>query len=111
MENYEFTEIAVPDMNDSVSRLKLRGIPYNIRFTWNDTGKYWKFGLYDDLLNPLVLGLKIVPMFTLNLFFGARKTPNLVFGVKTKNDRVGREDFKNGTAHFLFVPWEGSNGN
>lgn len=102
--NYDYIQIDVPDKNESVSRIKLLGNPYNIRFTWNDTGNYWKFGLYDDLLVPIVIGMKLVPQFTVNLFFGLRKLPFGAFGVKTKNERIGRYDFLSGTAQFIFVP-------
>ena len=43
----EYTIIEVPDLNDSMSRVVLNGKAYLIRFTWNDRGGFWKFGLYD----------------------------------------------------------------
>ena len=42
-----YTIIAVPDMNDSVSRIVLNGTVYQIRFTYNDTEGRWYFGLND----------------------------------------------------------------
>ena len=44
-----YTIIDVPDMNDSISRIVLSGKQYQLRFTWNDTGGYWTFGLLDSL--------------------------------------------------------------
>lgn len=41
----EYTIIEVPDLNDSMSRVVLNGKAYLIRFTWNDRGGFWKFGL------------------------------------------------------------------
>ena len=102
----DVTIIEVPDMNDSLSRVVLNGKPYQIRFTWNDTGGYWKFGLYDTQTNPIVVGVKVVPQFPLNLFYGVTKLPDGVFGVASKFPKIGRNDFKDGYAQFLFCPIE-----
>lgn len=96
--------IAVPDMNDSVSRVVLSGKQYLVRFTWNDTGGYWCFGVSDALEVPILVGVKIVPQFPLNLFYGIVELPEGVFGVFTELDRVGRNDFKEGRASFSFIP-------
>ena len=40
--------ITPPDMHDSFSRVVLNNTEYLIRFTYNDTGDYWTFGLYDE---------------------------------------------------------------
>lgn len=98
--------IDVPDMNDSVSRIILNGKAYLIRFTYNDTFDYWRFGLYTTQSEPIVSGIKIVPSFPLNLFCGAAELPDGIFGVKTKLDRIGRDDFLNGKAQFIFCPVE-----
>lgn len=100
----KYTIIEVPDMNDSVSRIVLNGKQYNIRFTYNDTCDYWKFSLYDAQSNPIVLGIKIVPQFPLNVFYGVSNLPKGVFGAMTKLERIGRDDFLNGKAKFIFVP-------
>lgn len=101
-----FIKIEVPDMNDSVSRIVLSGKAYLIRFTYNDTCDYWKFSLYDTQNEPIALGIKIVPRFPLNVFYGVTKLPDGVFGVMTKLDRIGRNDFLNGNAQFIFCPVE-----
>ena len=101
-----YTVIEVPDMNDSVSRIILNGKLYYIRFTYNDTFDYWKFGLYNDMNAPIVIGMKIVPRFPLDLFYGVYKLPFGTFGVQTKLDRVGRNAFKDGKAKFVFLPVE-----
>lgn len=49
----EYTIIEVPDLNDSMSRVVLNGKAYLIRFTWNDRGGFWKFGLYDTQSQPI----------------------------------------------------------
>lgn len=100
----KYTIIEVPDMNDSVSRINISGKPYYIRFTYNDTCDYWKFSLYNSLKEPIVLGIKVVPSFPLNLFYGVTKIPDGIFGVLTNLDRVGRNDFKSGKAKFIFCP-------
>jgi hypothetical protein len=102
----DYTVIEVPNMNDSVSRIVLNNTAYQIRFTWNDTGGYWKFGLYDAQSNPIVIGIKIVPQFPLNVFYGATKLPDGIFGVISKQKRIGRNDFQTGNAQFVFCPVE-----
>ncbi len=102
----DYTIIEVPDMNDSVSRVVLNNTAYQIRFTWNDTGQYWKFGLYDAQSNPIVIGVKIVPRFPINVFYGVTRLPDGIFGVMTKKERIGRKDFVDGTASFIFCPVE-----
>lgn len=79
---------------------------YQIRFTWNDTGGYWKFSVYDPQGQPIVVGIKIVPNFPINLFYGVTRLPTGVFAVMTKLDRIGRKDFANGNATFVFCPVE-----
>lgn len=98
--------IEVPDMNDSVSSITLQGKQYHLRFTYNDSFNYWKFGIYDALGNPIRSGIKIVPKMVLNLFSGTDKLPNGVFGVLTDLDRIGRDDFKNQKAQFIFGPYQ-----
>lgn len=100
----EYIIIEVPDMNDSISRVVLKGKQYLVRFTWNDTGGYWCFGVSDALGAPIFVGVKIVPRFPLNLFCGIAELPEGVFGVFTELDRVGRNDFKEGRASFSFTP-------
>lgn len=102
----EYTIIEVPDLNDSVSRIVLSGTPYFIRFSYNDTCDYWKFSLYNAQSEPIVVGIKIVPSFPLNVFYGVTKLPDGVFGVISKLQRIGRNDFKDGNAKFIFCPVE-----
>lgn len=102
----EYTIIEVPDMNDSVSRIVLGGTAYHIRFTWIDSAGYWTFGLYDTQNKPLVIGIKIVPRFPMNVFYSLTKMPSGIFGVMTKLDRIGRKDFVGGNAQFIFCPVE-----
>ena len=48
--------------------------------------------------------MKIVPQFPLNVFLGLTRIPAGVFGAMSKLDRIGRNDFKNGNAQFIFCP-------
>lgn len=100
----DYVLIDVPDMNDSVSRIVLSGTAYLIRFTYNDTGDYWKFSLYNSQNEPIVLNIKIVPQFPLNVFYGVTKLPDGIFGVRSKKTHIGRNDFVDGSAKFLFCP-------
>lgn len=100
----DYIIIEVPDMNDSISRIVLRGKQYQLRFTYNDTGGYWSFGLMDSLGTPLLIGVKIVPQFPLNLFYGTDKLPLGVFAALTKEEHIGRDSFVSGKAQFVFIP-------
>lgn len=100
----DYIIIEVPDLNDSISRIALNGKQYQLRFTWNDTGGYWTFGLLDSLGNPLLIGVKIVPQFPLNLFHESALLPQGVFAALTKKDRIGRKDFIEEAAQFVFIP-------
>lgn len=102
----EYLIIEVPDINDSISRIVLSGTAYFIRFTYNDTGDYWKFSLYNSQNEPIVLGIKIVPQFPLNMFFGVTKIPDGIFAIKSKLKHIGRNDFVEGKAKFIFCPVE-----
>jgi hypothetical protein len=100
----DYIIIEVPDMNDSVSTVVLSGKQCQIRFTYNDTGGYWSFGIYDTLGNPIRVGIKMVPKMPLNLFCGTDDMPNGVFGVLSSLEKVGRNDFVDGKAKFIFAP-------
>ena len=102
----KYITIAVPDRNDSISRIVLNGIVYQIRFTYNDTESRWYFSLSDAQGAPIVRMMKIVPGFPLNLFMGHDNMPNGVFGCMSNLEAVGREDFINERAKFVFIPAE-----
>ena len=100
-------EIAVPNLNDSYSRVVLDGTQYLIRFTWNDTAQRWSFGLYTLQREPLAVGLRMVPRFPLNMQIVGGGFPVGVFGVYTENAAVGRQDFIKGSATFAYIPAQG----
>lgn len=102
----DYITIKVPNMNDSVSRIKLRGKRYHLRFTYNDTMDYWSFGLYTPLDEPIIQGVKIVPGIPLNAFYSTDRLPRGYFFAETNNDRIGRDDFHTGKAFFAFAPYQ-----
>lgn len=96
--------IIPPDMHDSFSRVVLNNTEYLIRFTYNDTGDYWTFGLYDGEQRPLAAGIKIVPNSPLNFFYPCNGLPDGTFGVISDLDRIGRRAFQDGRTKFIFIP-------
>lgn len=95
--------IVVPDMNDSFSRIIIKGKEYLIRFTYNDTFDYWSFGIYAPNKKPIIQGIKVVPRFPLNLFSGVVNMPDVVFACSSSLMHIGRYDFKNEAATFYYI--------
>ena len=58
----------------------------------------------DALGAPLLIGVRIVPQFPLNLFYGTQELPVGVFAALTELESIGRSDFLNGKAQFVFIP-------
>ena len=102
----KYNIIEGPVLNDSVSRNVLCGTAFLISYTWIDSSGYLPFVLFDPKSNPLVIRIKIVPRFPMNPFFSLTKMPSGIFGVMTKLDRIGRKDFVDGNAQFIFCPVE-----
>ena len=89
----DYFVIEVPDMNDSVVKVSLQSRLYQLRFTWNDTGGYWMLGVMDSLGTPLLLGVKMVPQFPLNLLFGRDDMPSGIFAERfAKVSRFGQSE-------------------
>lgn len=98
------TYIQAPDYNDSFCRVVLDNEEYLMRFTYNAHGDYWSWGLYKDEETPIVVGIKIVPNFPLTFFYEDDRLPNGVFGCLSDKETVGRNDFINESAVFIFIP-------
>lgn len=96
--------IDVPDLNDSFSRAVLDGKEILLRFTFNVAGGYWCFGVYDTEESPVLTMAKVVPNFPLTFFYGSLDLPSGIFGALSDLERIGRDDFKNGKAQFVFIP-------
>lgn len=71
----DYITIAVPDMNDSFSRVVLSGTAYQMRFTWLDAPQRWMWGLYTSDRQPIIEGVRVVPSFPLNLPYGHLDLP------------------------------------
>ena len=96
--------IAVPDHNDSFSRVVLDGVQYLVRFTYSAEADRWSFGLYTMQKEPIAVGVRIVPNFPLNLQIVSADFPKGVFGAYSGNSFIGRDDFRNGRAEFAYIP-------
>ena len=99
----DYTKIEVPDMNDSFSKVVLDEVAYQIRFTWNMAAQRWSFGLYTMQREPIAIGMRIVPKFALNLQVRDERFPFSVFGVLSSLKSIGREDFLNDNASFVYI--------
>lgn len=95
--------IAVPDMNDSMSSITIDGKDYIIRFTYNESGDYWNFGIYDIKENPILPMTKIVPNFPLLHFYNYTELPEGIFGVLTEEQHIGRNAFFDKKAQFVYI--------
>ena len=98
--------IEVPDMNDSVSAISIGNIRYRIRFTYNTTYDYWNFGIEDSDGEPIVEMTKIVPNYPIMFFYEDWYLPNGTFACMTDLEKVGRDDFKNGLAQFVYLAYD-----
>lgn len=96
--------ITVPDMNDSMSGITIDGEEFVIRFTYNETGDYWSFGIYDVDEQPIIAMTKIVPNFPINHFFTYSDLPDGIFGAISDEEKIGRYSFKEGKAKFVYIP-------
>ena len=86
----DYITIAVPDMNDSFSRVVLNGTAYLMRFTWNDTAQRWMWGLYTTDRTAIIEGVKVVPSFPINLPYGHLGLPAGAFGAISERKRPVR---------------------
>ena len=97
--------ITVPDKNDSIGRIELNKRVYHIRFTFNNYGGYWSFGLYDSQMNPLIPMTRVVENYMPLFYYNYTDFPMGEFGV-VSNEKIGRNSFKDGIAKFVFFPDE-----
>jgi hypothetical protein len=96
--------ITVPDKNDSISRIKLSGNEYYIRFTYNPKYDYWSFGLYKTNMEPILPMTKIVPFSPLTYFYTYTDLPDGDFGCLSADAKVGRDSFTEKRARFVYIP-------
>lgn len=103
MQDLQATFVSIPHYNDSFSRIIIQNIPYMIRFSYLKADDCWVFGIFDVKYNPIVQGIKIVPGIPLNLQYIDDALPPVLWGAKTKLDRIGYHDFWDGKAEFFYV--------
>ena len=77
----EYYEISVPDRNDSIMRVNLDEVYYNLRLTWNAYGGFWMLSIYDAEMN-IILGMaRLVPGTIWNFYYQTQGGPPGVLGV------------------------------
>lgn len=103
------TSITVPDYNDSFTRIVLDEREYLLRFTWNESSEFWNFGVYDIDEIPIATSMKILPNCPLSIWHMNSQMPYGEFGVITELDRIGRNDFKDKKAEFVYIPYSDLN--
>lgn len=101
--------ITVPDYNDSFTRIVLDEREYLLRFTWNESSEFWNFGVYDIYEIPIATSMKILPNCPLSIWHMNSQMPYGEFGVITELDRIGRNDFKDKKAEFVYIPYSDLN--
>ena len=100
----EYYEISVPDRNDSIMRVNLDEVYYNLRLTWNAYGGFWMLSIYDAEMN-IILGMaRLVPGTIWNFYYQTQGGPPGVLGVETEQETIGRNDFVDGKAKLLYLP-------
>lgn len=96
--------IEVPDMNDSVSKVTLA------RYAVPDTLHLQRYGGLLVLRSVRFLGQsypnwrKDCPSIPSQPVLGRENTPLGVFGALSEQDSIGRKDFIEGRAKFIFIP-------
>ncbi len=104
MMDLEYYEISVPDRNDSIMRVNLDEVYYNLRLTWNAYGGFWMLSIYDAKMN-IILGMaRLVPGAIWNFYYQTQGGPPGVLGVETEQEIIGRNDFVDGKAKLLYLP-------
>lgn len=95
--------IDFPTENDSMIDFEIDNSVYQLRFTYNESFDYWCFSLYDDDDNCLIAMVKIVPNFPLYFFYQIDGVPSGVFAAVSDKEHIGYDDFRNGTAQFIYM--------
>lgn len=95
-----------PDSNDSLTRLVLNGKEYVFHYSFNYHYGYWTMGIYEDYTTPIITCIKVVPEFPLTHYFKMVELPEGYIFVETTLERIGRKDFANENARFVFVTYE-----
>lgn len=94
--------ISVPDMDDSVALANIGGRMCRLRFRWDTYEEFWELSVFTVDMEPVFLGVKMVPNFPLNLFSGKEMFSDGYFVVNTTEEKLTRSSFSSGLAKFLF---------
>lgn len=97
--------IKPPNMNDSFSSISIEGKSYFLRFTYNEKGDYWNFGLYDTNKEPIIAMTKIVKDFPILWFYSDEEIPCGEFACISATEEIGRNAFEDGSAEFMYIPY------
>lgn len=93
-----------PDKNDSFTRIVLDGEEYLFKFAYNYSGEFWSLGIYSSEDEPIVSDIKITPSFPVNWYFRQYiSLPKGMLAVITSLETIGRDDFSNGNAKFVYI--------
>ncbi len=93
---------------DSISGITIDRKEYMLRFTYNDKFDYWTIGIYDSKMNPLSIGMKIMPNYPLNHYCKKDNTPSGVFAAMTfvETETIGMKEVKEESVIMTYVPYD-----
>lgn len=99
-------EFNLPKMYDFVQQIDIENKIYHMRLTLNDSKDYWSISLYDELMEPIVEMIRLVPDFELFYNIVDYRLPKGVFGCVTDKEWVGADSLFNGDAQLVYFERE-----
>lgn len=101
--------ISMADANDFVETVILDTTAYRFHFAWNDYAQIWTVDVCDNDNVDIVRGIPLVSNFPLLAQYRrhAKMPPGELVAVvtdMTNQTPIGRQDFLNGRASFVYVP-------
>ena len=88
MMDLEYYEISVPDRNDSIMRVNLDEVYYNLRLTWNAYGGFWMLSIYDAEMN-IILGMaRLVPGTIWNFYYQTKEARRASLALKRSRKQL-----------------------
>lgn len=101
--------IGMMDANDFMISVILDTTAYRLHFAWNDAAKYWTVDVCDNDNVDIVRGIPLVANFPLLAQYRrhSRIPPGELVAVvtdMTNQTPIGRMDFLNGRASFVYIP-------
>ena len=98
------------DANDFIQTVTCDDVPYKLHFSWNEDAKQWYFDVLQNDNTEIVRGISVVPNLPLLSFYRRSPLPLgemmavIVNQDEAENQSVGRRDFVNGKATFVYIP-------